>query len=189
MFSAYLKLTPAKTFLDTCRLLPKTFLIPAATCRVVWCACKQCVVVDVTVLWSERTVLCPVVAVLVQTSDHVCYLSARPSATQWFCGHSIPCAAKRRLCPCSVSLCVCVCRMSITSHMFDTCRHLPKILLTPAGTCQKFCRHLPTPAMAGVSFRSGSVLPHDTELFCLWQLCAGCEAPLRARCLVLCTHC
>ena len=39
-------------------------------------------------------------------------------------------------------LSVCVCRMSTTSHMFDTCRHLPKILLTPADT-----------AMAGVSFR------------------------------------
>ena len=58
-------------------------------------------------------------------------------------------------CPCSV--CMCVCRMSTTSHMFDTCRHLPKILLTPADTCQKICRHLPTPAMAGVSFRYGGV--------------------------------
>ena len=36
----------------------------------------------------------------------------------------------------SVCVCVCACRMSTTSRMFDTCRHLPKILLTPAGTCQ-----------------------------------------------------
>ena len=76
------------------------------------------------------------------------------------CMQACACAAKRRLCPCSV--CVCVCCMSTTSHMFDTCRHLPKILLTPAGTCQKFCRHLPTPAIAGVSFRYAPIPPSCT---------------------------
>ena len=33
----------------------------------------------------------------------------------------------------------CVCLMSTTSHMFDTCRHLPKILPTPADTCHGRC--------------------------------------------------